>query len=425
MTVCASGDPHGQQHGGLLVTTSLVRARPVGRPKSGLFIFAAIVLALSACSSSGTSEGGASPDTEETDSGGMTESDSGEASADFLAEANDRMEEWYVGTNRALPTSSPTPTAGKDVWVISCGEAAEGCARPAAGFKDAGELLGWNVTVVDGELNPEVWNTGIRQAIAAGADAIALDVVDCVAVSGALAEAKEAGIPIVGVYSFDCDDAGGEAMFDGMITYDRPFVEWIAQSGEMRADWLISQTNGEAKAIVFTNDQLIAVKHVMDGFTPRFETCTTCEVVELHDFVIADLGAPLQQTAETLILQYPEANAVVAPYDSSITLSIGPAVLASGRNADLVVTGQEGFATNIEFIRNDLGQDFSVGLDSNWTGWAGVDALNRIFAGEPQVDCGMGFQAIDIDHNMPAAGEPMRAAADYEANYRQIWGIDS
>lgn len=345
-----------------------------------------------------------------------------------LAESQQRMEMFYAGVDRALPSSSPKPDPGKKIWIISCGEAAEGCSSGSKGFSEAAALIDWEVTVFDGELNPQKWNEGIRQAIAAKADAIVVNDFDCAPVKGALEEAHAAGIPIIAWYAYDCTEGNPSEkdLFDIQISYgDKNFKEWSLYYGESIADWLITKTGAKAKAIVLTNDELLVVKYLVDGFEQRFAECTSCTTLETYDFVLADLGTTLQQKTESLILQHPDADSIMAPYDAAVALGIGPAVVASGRNDELLVTGGEGFATNVGYIYDNLGQDHFTGSATRWTAWAAVDALNRYFHGEAQVDAGIGFRAGDLEHNLPPRGEAYDGTVDYRANYRKIWGVES
>ena len=120
---------------------------------------------------------------------------------------------------------------------------------------------------------------------------------------------------------------------------------------------------------------------------------------------------------------------MVAPYDASISLGIGPAVTAAGGKQ--VVVGYEGLSANMAEIKAGGPTSLSTGFPSQWVGWQTVDELNRLFAGEKFVDEGMGWQAVDAKHNIPtastfydgnvdASGKPKQ---DYEANFLKIWGI--
>ena len=142
----------------------------------------------------GSSSSKPSATTVATAGGGATTTAAG---GDPVAYANAQMVKWYAGTERALPTSSPAPQKGKNIWVISCGQAAEGCADPTNAIVDAGKLIGWNMTVFDGKLDPTLPSTGVRNAIAAKADGIILNVVDCQEVQQPLEEAHAAGIKII------------------------------------------------------------------------------------------------------------------------------------------------------------------------------------------------------------------------------------
>lgn len=391
-------------------------------------------LAVVACGSDSSSDTTGGGGTTAADSGGGGEYDR-EA---FVAEAAERLDAWYAGVDRPLPKSSPKPLKDVNLWVISCGQAAEGCAAGAEGATQAGKALGWDVTVFDGEFNPEKWNAGIRQAIAANADAIAIDDFDCDAVKSALDEARAAGIKIYAWYAFDCDyENSGEAKrFDAEVQYgDDPdipyddgivtFQDYALGYGASAADWMIVKTDGEAKVVVPLHPELKVVKELEDGFIQRIEECESCEIVEELEFTLADLGTTLQQKVQTALNQHPEANAVFGTYDAALQLGIAQAVVASGRNDELWVTGGEGFAANVDLIKENKGQDHFTGSASRWTGWAAVDGINRMLQGEPQVDAGLGWQAGDAENNLPPSGERYdgNEAGAYKDNYLAIWGV--
>ncbi|MEH3067006.1 MAG: substrate-binding domain-containing protein [Aeromicrobium erythreum] len=241
-------------------------------------------------------------------SSGASGSASDAAAAKKAADAD--LEKSWAGTDRALPTSSPAVAKDKNVWIISCGQTAEGCAAGARGATEAGKKLGWKMTLVDGKFNVQTWNSGIRQAVADQADAVMLDIVDCGPVKGALAEAKKAGVKIYAWYSFDCDDgdSGAEPMFDAQVTYggDYPtFVDWLYGYGGSMAEYIISETDGKAKVIQFTHEELRVVHYIEKGFEKRMKECDSCEVLAKQDITLADLGTTLQQKTATLLSRYP------------------------------------------------------------------------------------------------------------------------
>ena len=400
-----------------------IRRGTAGRPRghrAGLVLVSASMLALAACGGSADGEGGSS-----------------ETSSAVVDEAKAAVAKYREGTDRALPTSAPKPEAGKNVWLISCTQAGEGCATPAAGAKEAAAVIGWDLTIVDGKGRPDVFANGVRSAVADKADGIILDVIDCVAAKSALQGAKKAGIKIFAFYAFDCNDpilkSKDQPLFDAQLSFgdDMSYVDYFEKKqARSVADYVIAKTGGKAKIIEFTEDDILVAQHLNKGFEDRIKECTGCEIVKkvpfnLDDFVTGKLGGK----ADAALTQNPDANVLYSPYDSALTVGIAQAVAASGRNDDILVTGNEGLSPNIGFVRNNKGQDFIAGVPSRWAGWAAIDSMNRLLQDKPQVDQGMGFQTIDAegpfpkqttfyDGNIDKNGMPKQ---DYVANFKKIW----
>ncbi|WP_311208414.1 MULTISPECIES: substrate-binding domain-containing protein [unclassified Aeromicrobium] len=402
------------------------RRRTNPRPSTGRRISTVIagagLLLVAACGGSGDGGGGAS-----------------ETSASVVEEAKAAVAKNREGTDRALPSSAPTPEAGKNVWLISCTQAGEGCSAPAAGAEEAAKTIGWDLTVFDGKGRPDVYANGIRSAIADGADGIILDVIDCVAVKSALQDARKAGVKTFAFYAFDCDDPilkdQGEPLFDAELNFgdDMAYYDYVEKvQSQSVADYVIAKTEGKAKIIEFTEDDLVVAQHLNKGFEEGLKKCGGCEIVKkvpfnLDDFVTGKLGGK----AEAALTQHPDANVLYSPYDSALTVGIAQAVVASGRNDDVLVTGNEGLTPNIGFVKGNKGQDFITGLPARWVGWAAIDSMNRLLQGEDQVDQGMGFQTIDAegpfpkqttfyDGNIDKDGNPKQ---DYVANFKKIWKV--
>src|SRR5690606_30983716 len=119
---------------------------------------------------------------------------------------------------------------GKNVWAIPCIASAPGCQAPVEGVKEAAKTLGWKVTVADGKADPGVQSAAISRAIANGADGIILSSVDCSSVKRSLQDAKAKKVPVVAVYSFDCDDpaVGGEALYSEANIYGESPKEYFS-----------------------------------------------------------------------------------------------------------------------------------------------------------------------------------------------------
>jgi ribose transport system substrate-binding protein len=345
----------------------------------------------------------------------------------MLAAAQREVDRAYKGTDRALPTHASKPTPGKKVWIISPGQIGESASIATNAAKEAGEAVGWKMTLYDSKLDVANFSLGIRQAIAAKADGVILHSIDCPLVKQALSEAHAAKVKVLAYYSLDCDDpsAHGQPMYDGMVNFGSQFDDYAAlirDWGARKADWVITKTQGKAKVISFKEDELLVVKYIREGFEQELAKCKTCEIVKTVDFTLADLGPKLQQKAQGALLQHPEANAMHVPYDSAMLLGISAALLESGRNDKIEVIAGEGFPSNIQLIRDNKGQDAANAFPAKWTGYAAIDSMNSLFHGEKPQDSGIGYKLIDREHNLPAAGQGYEPDVDYKAGYKQIWG---
>ena len=299
---------------------------------------------------------------------------------------------------------------------------------PAEAQKEAVESIGWKATVWDTKQDPNEMLAGIRQAVTTKADAIVGFAIDCPSIQAALQEAKQAGIPYVAAESFDCSDLkeGAPSLFTHVVHYDGiPFVDWIESYGAAQATWNIVKENGAAKVVEFFENDTAALTAIHDGFTKELATCDGCELLDTVTFTFAALGPELQQKTQQAMLQNPDANTLQVGYDALLTSGIIGGLRAAGKLDQMQIMGAEGAPPNLDLIREDQGQDAGVGTPPAWEGYATIDAVVRLLAGEePTTETGLGIQVFDREHNLPesgpfvpigADGEPIDFAADYQA----------
>ena len=358
----------------------------------------------------------------------------------YLPTAKANTEKYLAGTDRELPASAPKPEPGKKIWVIACSMAAEGCATPANAAAEAGRKLGWNMTVQDGRLDPNTYNQLIRQAVAAQVDGLILAVVDCAPAAEAIKQATQAGVKVVGTVALDCSNeyVGGKAEFTAQVSYcanptsdptelNSCYEKFLKDeyAGSM-ADYTISQRDGKADVIVMQEDDTLEPRIVGNAYQEHMKRCGGC-TVRVVPFTGQDLiSGSLQTKVSAALAQYPTANAVMIPYDAAGFLGVSAAVkTAQAQGRHLIMIGAEGLSGAIEQIKSGQGQSFAAGAPTAWWGWAAVDTMVRVFAGEPQVDQGIGVQSIDKNHNLPTSTPYYdgNQRSQWRENYLKIWGV--
>ena len=376
-----------------------------------LTLFAASALALAGCS--------ATPETEETTSAAASELPPG--AVELVAEA-------YEGTSTGIPESSPAVSPGHDVWVISAFQQVSGLAQIAADVQEAADEIGWESNVCDGQNNANGgWATCIRQAVAAGADALVLAGVDCAPVRQALIEAREAGVAVAGVSAFDCSDptqGGSEPLFDTGVQYGDQFdgtADFFTQVGGLRADYIATQTGGEAKILHVEFAGVSIGEYISDGFTEEIAKCPGCEIVGTVTITPADIPQ-LRQMFETGLLEAGDVDVISIDLDFMLTLGIQPALVSAGLD-DTLILGGECVIETLDYMRAGGGVNSCIGFSNGRASWSVVDQLNRHFAGEDAVKDGIGWQLLDDSNEdiWPVEGDPYDGTLDYRTGYADLW----
>lgn len=344
--------------------------------------------------------------------------------AAFLGQAEAAVAAGIAGTGSAPPTSGPRAQSGKTVWIIPCKAAAPSCEIPAEAVATAGRHLGWTTKIVDGQFDPVTWNNIIQEATSAKVDALVLSGIDCAPVQAKLGAARAAGIKIVGVQAVDCNEefgGGGAAEFDAELPEHGAAYDQAA--GKLQADWLIAKTDGKAKVLATELPGVPDLANTHQGFIREMAKCTTCQVHDLSMSAAQVISNDGRGMVTTALTRTPDINAIETESDTLFLALAEPVIeQAKSRDQTLLGLGLEGLAPNVQLIKSGI-QGMGAGVPINQIGWAAADSLNRLFAGQPLVNEGIGLQIIDQQHNLPASGayDGLSQYSNYEQTYEKTW----
>ena len=369
----------------------------------------AVVFSVAACGSG--SGGAAAPSTAASSGAG--------APADYSAVLKQATD----GLVPPLPDSAPKPAAGKKIWIVSCGQQAASCATISDSAKKASAAIGWTASVCDGKLSPQSWGDCIRQGTAAKVDGILTVSVDCVVVTEPLKEAAAAGVKTISVGGTDCTETGGAQTYTAVAQWtpdQTSLLSWYEGVGHTAAKYAIGKQEGKANVLLLNFKDAVWGPSVTKGFKDELATCSGCTIAKTLDLGNNDLtGGTLASKFSTALLQSKDANAVFVPIDIWLVLGLAEGISSSGR--PLTVVGAFGDAANMDLVRAGK-ETASVNNDPVHMGYAGIDTAIRVFAGQPAVSEGVGYQAVDKDNNLPAKG-PYREPRTIEDTYLKLWGI--
>jgi ribose transport system substrate-binding protein len=309
------------------------------------------------------------------------------------------------------PTEGSAAVADKKLMVLSCTQAAEGCALPAAAAVEAAEVLGWEASIFDGQGSPDTYNKGIQQAITSGMDGILLIAISDELVADAVADARAAGIAVIS------EDSVNEPSETGVNFENAARLEDQAKA---LASYLIWKNDGKAKVLLMWDREFKSVLRFNEAFAKEIAACEECELVAEQDFVVTELQDRVPELVVSTLRQEPEINAVVN-FDAPQLFTV-PEVKAAGVGDGVLFGGFNGISPAIDLVRSgDVAA--TVGQAMEWAAWASVDAFNRIFAGEEPVDGNVPMRLITADNvDDVESGKPWDGDVDFRAAYRELWG---
>lgn len=368
----------------------------------------------SSSSSSGGGETSSPAEESETGSGGE---ESGGSSDALVAEAEKKVEEYSAPvTEWPGPETSKPIVKGKSFVVIPCSMAAEGCARQAEGFVEGAKAVGWKTKLINPEGDINKTNAAIEQAITLGVDGIFLVSVDPKTVSGTLAEARKKGIEVID------SGAGGPQSKPSPTGLSHEVSLHGPLEGEMIAWFLIAHSGGKANVALINDSEFATVVERVETTQQILSKCPECTISQEIDIPVTAVGSTLGARVKSLLQANPDIEYVWSPYDSA-TNDIVQSVVEEGKQEQIGVTGFNGNAQNLEYIREGQAQIADVGEALNWAGWAGVDDFNRIFNGEePPEDDGVPAKLF-TESNLPEPGEQFEGEYDYQKKYKELWGV--
>lgn len=308
------------------------------------------------------------------------------------------------------PTDGPRARPGVKVMWIACGFAAEGCKDPAEAAGLAADALGWDLRVVDGQLDPRIQNRAISEAVDQGYDAIILSAVSVDAVAGAVQRARSAGI-VVGSW-----DGGNEPSPTGVsFEVDQP----VAQQGINMANYMIWQSGGAARAYLTEAPEFNVVRGWIQGARQTLQACNTCEIVREDKFTAAEASTRVPTLMVSALRENPKINTVIGAYDASM-LSALPSIRGAGFNS-VRVGGFNGIAPWLQLIRDGQANATSA-VPIKWGAWAAFDDVNRLLSGQQIVEQHVPTRLITTDNiaDIPQQGQ-WEGDIDYMSEYRRIW----
>lgn len=250
-----------------------------------------------------------------------------------------------VSSDKTEEQSAATPSGAVTLGFSSPVASQPSLALLADGMKMAATSIGWDVNVLDANLNPSQQVSNIQTMIQQEVGAIGSWTLDAGATAGIYDEADTAGIPVIGINS---EGTGVEYSVWSEIQQCQP-----GGTAEQTAEFIASKyPNGTVFTIGL--DVVPSWAAVRECFVKAAEAAGLTIVA--HQSNNTDDSAGAQKLVGDMLLKYPDVNAIWA-YNDASALGASAAVIgggltvSDGQSDGVMVIGENGDADAIQAVR--------------------------------------------------------------------------
>jgi ribose transport system substrate-binding protein len=373
------------------------------RATSAAALSGLLVLAAAACSSSGGNNQA---------SGAPSGSASASGSSNCVATAKNDVASATAPLQFNVPQTpvKMNLAQGKSVWFVANDENESLISSIEKGVQQAGAAAGLKVVNFDGQGAATTENQGVSEAVAQHADAIILQGITPSIVSGPLAEAFDAHIPVIDSFNSSPDDP-----LNGLYAH---VTANFRQYGQLEADFALAQTDCKLNLEAFTSTTFQSLVEAAAGIKQEVsKLCGSSCSTEFYNVAPTDLATAVGPLVTTSLARNPKTNFMLATYDGIGSYMV-PALQEIGSSVETM--SQTGEQQDLQYVaQGTLTADLSY-PPLQYIGWAEIDEVGRALAGQPAVTENLPAQLftksnINIQNPFPSFG-------NYESAFEKLWG---
>jgi ribose transport system substrate-binding protein len=315
------------------------------------------------------------------------------------------------------PSGGPRAQPPRPVVFVAADLTNGGIAGVARGVQQAARVIGWPLEILDGRASVVGRRRALRQALALRPGGIVLGGFDATEQRAAIRRARALGIAIVGWHAGPRPGADARIGLFTDVTTDPAAVARLA------ARYAIADSNGTARAVIFTDSQFAIATAKARIMATELHTCGRCAVLALVDTPIAQTQQRMPGIVSSLLRRYGPRLGYLLSINGAYAAGARAALVDAGRRGTdppYSVAAGDGDAAEFARIRGGDYQRASVAEPLYLQGWQLIDELNRARAGQPP----SGYvppPRLVTQTNVPAGGV-FDPPSGYREAYRRIWG---
>lgn len=309
------------------------------------------------------------------------------------------------------PVGKPIPS-GKTIDFMSCGTTT--CQELGQITKEAGEVLGWTVKVINAGTTAESVHAAWLQVARELPDGVVGIAYPRSFFEGPLQTLKSHGVPVVECCTTDPAGNG--------IDYVTSTPAQAVPFGALYADWIIHDTRGKASVVFVDDKDFPIIASLIQGFIQEYKKlCPSCPWTTTN-VATADVGTTLPGKVVGFLRAHPDINYVALGWDG-MAVGLPQALQTAGLSGRVKFIGEDTDILNKTYIMRGQ-QAASVSFPLYEGMYRLIDVLAREFVGQSiqpdETDLpAMIFTKSNIRD--PAHPEPL--VLDYKKQFQTLWGL--
>lgn len=280
-------------------------------------------------------------------------------------------------------------------------------------FEEACRVLGWALTVVNGDGSRERIVQQFEAALRKGVDAIVLGGFD----EGDIADTlQRAATPVPVLVGWHAAARSGPTphLFTNIAT-DPGVVAEMAVA-------LVAHSGARAGVVIFNDSRFEIANAKTQRMREALARCGHCELLGVEDLPISSASHDMPAALARLQARYGDRWTHVLAINDAYMDSINFPLLALGRRDIVGIAAGDGSRSALSRIRSGRSQQLAtIAEPTGQQGWQLADELRRAFQGRPPSGRVWPPITVTTAYLQSLAGREIDEALPYRAEYRQLW----
>lgn len=273
------------------------------------------------------------------------------------------------------PTTGPKASRGKKIVYVSCDQSTVACSNWAKGIKVAGDLLSWDVTVIDGKGTVSGTLNAFNQALALNPAAI-ITSADVGGQQVPVQQAVSRNIPVIGMHSSAYPGPNPRlGLYDNIATNP-------ADIGRAQAAFVIAESGGTPKLLHMLDSSFEIARFKAKAAEDPIKNLSGAKFLGEINIPFGDQATQIPTAVSGLVSRYGGQTIYMTTCCDTFLPAVASALRSLRVPPEKVrLVGADGAASAYDMIRKGDYEIATVPEPSSLFGYMAVDSAVRALAG--------------------------------------------